>query len=216
WGPVFYNLFVELGFNDDQETDHTGYFPDRVFDAKDLVGILIDYMDSDDESFIETSYARGLESQAPEELFANDRITSVDELINLPGFTPARLKQLLPLLTTAGRTMVNVNAAPKEIIKALHEDITDQMVQEVIDYRKEKPFSRDLGSDSYWKQELLRIFGDDIYNEIQTLVGIESRYFDVIAKVDYGGNARYFLRALLFEDPALKDEPPVIQSLELF
>jgi len=211
WGEVLFRLFTNLGFNEDHETDQTGFFKDREFHADDLVGVLIDYMDADSDSFAPTSYAHGMEADAPEGVFANERISTIDDLKSLPGFTPNRLKKLSPYLTTRGRYKININTAPREVIKALHPDINDDIVNRIIERRTERPFTR-----PDWVNELRDIVGQEAFNHISTMVDIESSWFQVLAKAEYGGLARYYLRAIVYEDEGDEENSPKIHSLELF
>jgi general secretion pathway protein K len=218
WGPVFLNLFTNLGFDSDDEKDHTGLFPDKVFSPREMVGVLIDYMDSDKQPFEETRYAKGIENRVDEGIFPNERIDDVDELKNLPGFTPKRLQKLTPFVTTRGGSYVNINTAPREILRALHVDMTEDVVDAIVSYRNQKAFGEDTadGEKVAWKNELRDLVGEQIFEEIRFMVNIESRWYQVIAKVDYGGNSRFFLRATVYESHGTNDELPRVSSLELF
>jgi len=213
WGQVLYNLFKELGFADDDEADQSGQFKGRSFKPDDLVGILIDYQDPNQDSYTGASFARGIESQLKDDIFTNDRIRDIDELKNIPGFTPNRLKKLMPYISVQGKYKVNINVAPRLILKALNEDLDDQTVDKIIEARNSAPFTRQ----GDWTTRFRDIVGDNTYNQIFNMIDVESYRYQVLAKVDFGGTSRYFLRAVVNkDDPNSPDKMPKIVSIELF
>ncbi len=214
WGPVLYRLFVKLGFDDDDEADQFGQFKGRAFKSEDLVGILIDYQDADKDSFTATSYARGLESELKENVFANSEMKNKNELRSLPGFTAKRLEKLMPYVTDQGSYKININTARSELVQALNQNIDDLMIERLVEERTKEPFNRK----GNYQARLQDIFGATIYNEIFSMITVESSRFRVIAKVDYGGQVLYYLRAVVFKQPGVGsgDALPEISSLELF
>ena len=212
WCQAFKRLFVNLGFEDDKEPDQSGAFGDKILRPKEMVGALIDYMDADTESFQENECARGMEKDLPRDSeFPGTLPSSLDELRSIPGFTPNRLRKLMPLLSLEGNK-VNINTAPLEVLKALDEDITADAAQRIIEERKEEPFtSNDLPTRL---GDL--IGGSDVYARISTLTDVGSRQFQVLAKVDYGGNFRYFLRASVVKNQGIDVDLPVVSWVELF
>jgi general secretion pathway protein K len=197
WGPVFKRLFTILGFATDEEPDESGMFPDKIFKPEDLVGVLIDAMDADSDSLSSFPFARGIEGDLPNGArFPNERLTAVEDLRSLPGFTANRLKKLSPLLTTRGKFKVNVNRASAEVLMALHEDLDQGVAERIIASRAEAEFKRPA-----WPDSFSTIVGANVWAEISTMVDIESTWYQIIAKVDYGGSSRFFLRASVFENP---------------
>lgn len=212
WRGAVLRLFQKLGFDSDQEPDHTGLFPDRVFSSEEMVANLIDYLDTDPDTYNADDFARGIEGDLPEGYFPKERITGfrIGELNVIPGFTPARLKKLTLFVTTVGNSRVNLNMASSAVLEALHEDITPQMVQQIIAFREgeDGPFLPESQ-----KIQLTNIVGEDIYNEITVLIGVTSTYFQVLAKVDYG-TSTYFMRTYLSKGRV--NDLPAIRSIELF
>ena len=212
WRGILSRLFESLGFNDDEEKDHTKIYDDRVFTSDELVAILIDYMDRDQDSYDSGDFASGIEGdpRIPKGKFPNTRIRRIGELSTIPGFTPARLRKLLPFITTFGNSRININLAPKQVIRALHEDLDDSQIDQIIEFRdsEDGPFTPQNR-----KEELSDIIGEDIYNEISSIISVESRWFQILSKVDYGTSS-YFMRAYIYESEA--GELPVIRSVELF
>lgn len=209
WRDAALRLFKKLGFDDDKdELDQTKQFSDRHFISDELVALLIDYMDADNDSYDDPAFAQGVEGDLSEEIFANDRIKRVGELANIPGFTPSRLRKLTPLVTVFGRGVVNINLAHSYVLQSLHEDIDQSQADAIIAFRKEQPFD-----DNNRRDELANIIGEDTYNDISSMLDVRSRWFQVLAKVDYGTSV-YFMRAYLSK--ADEGELPVIRSVELF
>jgi type II secretory pathway component PulK len=210
WRGVLARLFHNLGFDDDQEEDQTGYFQGRHFTSEELVANLIDYMDQDKESYSPGDFASGIEAELPEDTFPNARINRVGELKVIPGFTPARIRKLEPLVTVFGNSRINMNLAPAVVIKSLSEDINDQEIESITAFRKseEGPFTFENQ-----KEKLGEMIGESLYDRINTMISVESRWFQVLAKVDYG-TSTYFMRAFLSKEAS--GELPQIRSVEIF
>lgn len=211
WRDAFVRLFRELGFDADEQKDHTGLLKGRVLNSEQLVAALIDYVDGDTDSYEEPGFARGIESELPKGTFPNRQFRRFSELAAIPGFTPARRQKLEPLITTVGNNKVNINVAPAVVLAALHESIGAEGASQIVAYRdsEDGPFTH-----PNWTSDLgNNIIGTSVMAEISSMVNIESRYFQAIAKVDYG-TSTYFMRAFLAE--LGEDELPRIQSVELF
>ncbi|MEZ4753147.1 MAG: type II secretion system minor pseudopilin GspK [Bdellovibrionota bacterium] len=212
WRGILSRLFDSLGFNEDEEEDQTKIYERRVFTGDELVAILIDYMDKDEDSYDSGDFASGIESdsQIPKGRFPNTKIRRIGELSTVPGFTPNRLRNLIPFVTTFGNSRVNINLAPRQVIKALHEDLDDSQVDQIIEFRKSElgPFTAQNR-----KEELSNIVGDEIYSEVSSIVSVESRWFQVLSKVDFETSS-YFMRAYIYETG--QGELPLIRSVELF
>jgi general secretion pathway protein K len=205
-------LFKVLGFdNDVKEVDQTNLFAGRHFKSDELVANLIDYMDSNTDSYSAPNFAQGIEGDLPTTSpFRNEHIDSISsELGSIPGFTPARVQRLLPFLTITS-SKININAAPREVLMALSEDIDEQKAQAIIDYRNPQgggPFTP-----ATWINEIQRITASSDPN-ITSLTNPKGNFYEVIAKVDYGTSyfmARSVLRALG------TGRSPEIRTIEMF
>lgn len=64
----------------------------------------------------------------------------VGELNLVKGYSPGVMDKLRPFVTVYGSGQVNINNAPKEVLMALSDDVTGEIAQAVMDYRKETPF----------------------------------------------------------------------------
>ncbi|RMG40313.1 MAG: hypothetical protein D6719_11345 [Candidatus Dadabacteria bacterium] len=206
---IFVRLFKLLGFDNDQEEDQTGFFPKRVFSPEEMVANLIDYMDTDKQSYNAADFASGIESELPEDYFPGSRITRFKELEKIPGFTPARLRKLQPLVTTDPNSyQININLAPKIVLQALHDDISAEDAQGIVDFRNSDngPFNINVST------QLATLLDQSVVDSIQSLLTGYSKNFQVLTKVEYG-TSTYFMRTTLSRSGS---ELPRITSLELF
>ena len=210
WRDIFVRLYKELGFDEDEEPDHTGFFPDRVFSAEEMVAALIDYMDKDEESYNADDFVSGVESDLPKGYFPNTRLRRVGELSTIPGYSPSRVQKIIPFLTVFDNNKININLAPELVLRTLHEEITDDDVQEIIAYRQAEdgPFV-----EPNWSNEFSDIVGEEVFNDIFSKTDIKSNWFQVLSKVDYSTSV-YFMRAYLSKSG--QGQLPKIRSVELF
>ena len=80
----------------------------------------------------------------------NDFLDTVDELRLVRGVTPEIFEKLRPFVTVYSSGKVNLNTAPKQILMALSAgqdaaeagEITETSANEIIEYRKDKPFQK--------------------------------------------------------------------------
>lgn len=211
WRDLFLRLFQRLGFDEDNEEDHTGLFPGRVFTSGELVAAMIDYMDADNESYSATDgFASGCEGDLPADTFPNARIARIGELSTIPGFTPARLRKLSPFITVFGSSSkINVNLTPRLILEVLHPDITPEQVDQIVEYRQgpEGPFTQQS-----YASVLAEIIGAP-WPSVSLMLNVDGQWFQVLSKVDYG-NSTFFMRAYLTQTG--QGELPEIRSIELF
>jgi general secretion pathway protein K len=141
-------------------TDNVIYRPvaDRLFKKiglqPELLDAVADWIDTNDEprpSGAETSYYQTLK---PPYAAKNGPLETLEELRLVKGFDKATLDRLRPYLTVYYDTPnsptapININTAPKELIAALDEQMTDELAQQIIDYRTTTPLksAADLGS----------------------------------------------------------------------
>lgn len=204
-------LFKNLGFdNDTKEVQISGPFANRHFKSDELVANLIDYMDSDSESYKDPDFAKGIEGDLPKDTFENRPPYRVSELAAIPGFTPGRMRKLEPLLTTFdNQGKININFAPPLILSALSDQIGSREIKEILDFRASKDGPFDFGD-----QKLQNILNDaNIYQQINSTVGYNSSWFQVLAKVDFGTKA-YFMRAIVVRQGSPTEV--AIRSMEIF
>lgn len=214
WRDILTRLFQSpvLDFDNDEEPDHSGHFPGKIFKAKDLVAALIDYMSASKEPYQDGDY-RGIKSPGNDLGFPPDGgpIKRLAELSSIPGFTPRRMQLLMPLVTVSGQVgQININVADAAVLTALHPDMTPALVEEIRSFAngEQGPFTR-----SELTSQLSAIIGESLQRDIFSMVTTLDSYFQVISKVDYG-TATYFMRAYLYKGPA--GQLAEIKSIELF
>jgi len=153
-GKLNINAIVEPNGND------SSYRPiaERLFKKlglqPELLDALVDWIDDKDEprtNGAETSYYQTLR---PPYAAKNGPLDTLEELRLVKGFDKATVDKLRPYLTvyyetpTSLKAPININAAPKELLASLAEKMTDELAQQIIDYRATTPLksSTDLGN----------------------------------------------------------------------
>lgn len=203
-------LFRNLGFDNDQDEIVTsGPMKGKYFNSEQMVANLIDYMDPDNDSYSSPGYAQGIEASLPKDTFENRSPLRVAELGAVPGFTPNRMRKLETLVTTFDSSKININFAPPIVIQSLSDQIGEREVKQILDFRSSQdgPFQSGDG-------RVAQIINDaQVWQQLSTYIGYESRYFQVIAKADFGTKA-YFLRSVVVRPNGTDD--PYIYLLELF
>ncbi|GFO69372.1 type II secretion system protein K [Geomonas limicola] len=134
--------------------------------SPDLVDVIMDWGDLNDApnpAGAETSYYKTL--KAPYKA-KNGKFYTVEELGLLKGFTPTIVAKLKPFVTVgngSNQVKVNINTAPKEVLLALDESMTEDLVQRILDYRKTTPIKA---------ADVKNITGlDRVYNSISLKIG---------------------------------------------
>lgn len=113
----------------------------RLLDAltleEDIADLIADWMDSDS-----LPMPAGSERRAK-----NAHLDSIEEIILIKGIDRKVYDKLLPYITiygggALGDGPVNINSAEVPVLMSLSEEITSEMAQRVIDYRKTTPFEK--------------------------------------------------------------------------
>ncbi|MEK6201739.1 MAG: type II secretion system minor pseudopilin GspK [Desulfobulbaceae bacterium] len=132
-------------------------------DARKIVDSLIDWIDAEDgdweqEFGAESSYYLSLEMPYP---CKNGPVEFVEELLLVQGFTPELLfgtdkhPGLAPLLTTQGKDgLININTADPLLLQALHDDLTNEMAEDMQTFRTDIN-NKDKLSSTAWVTEIL-------------------------------------------------------------
>lgn len=199
--------------NDTEEVDHTKLFSGRHLKSEELVSLLIDYMDADSDSYSDPDgdFIEGLEGELPENTFANTGVKRIGELATIPGFTPARLRKLDPLITVFASNQINVNLAPPVILRAIL-DIDDDVVAQILQKRESDEPIKNINLDLFDDQ----ILSSSDYSVYGSLLRTSSQWFQILAKVDYS-TSTYFMRAYVSRNQGDDGSKlPVIRSVELF
>jgi len=117
--------------------------------ADSVWNALADWIDADDIPLpggAESSYYKTL---TPPYSAHNGRLTTLNELSLIKGFTPDMVARLTPFVTIyasqgpnllAQSVIVNVNTAPKEVLMAIDSRISAGLAEQIIEQRQSAPF----------------------------------------------------------------------------
>lgn len=170
-------------------------------------GILADWLDSDTQpSFPDGAEDDLYTSQAPPYRAANGPITSVSELLALPGFDLERYRRLRPYVSALPiGTRINLCTAPGAVIDALSDGTKEFSVdpESLARQREERCFPT--------SEDLRAAFGDDAFNRIAGRVEEQSSFFRLTALVSIG-TTQMSLYSLLQRDTSGVVRP-VLRSL---
>ncbi len=165
-----------------------------------ILGYVIDWIDTDT-----TPYAGGGAEDATYMLSenpyrtANQPLTDISELRLIKGFEavqdPDPYEIIRPFVTALPEltTKINLNTAPKEILKALNPAITDNMVTTFMQDRTDAPITK-VG-------DFAGLLPPGTVSSNSTLIGVKSDYYQLETQIDFGE------RQLLYTS-FLKREPP--------
>jgi len=161
--PVYSRLLERLGFDEG------------------LVAALADWIDSDDVPRTGGAEAADTYQRLPAPYVpANTYLKSLEELGMIDGYTQNVVSALAPFVSpynTSG--LININTAAKEVILSLADDITPELADSLIKYRKENPFKD--------KSEIMKVAGfETIGFELQDKIVVQSDIFRVYSKVVAG------------------------------
>lgn len=118
----------------------------KIDGGPDLLDALADWIDLNDYPHpggAETIYYNSI---TPPYASKNGRMDTTGELALVKGFAGAVMEKLSPFVTVFSDTPnaptapININTAPKEVIAALDDRITDDMAKRVIEERSSSPF----------------------------------------------------------------------------
>jgi general secretion pathway protein K len=115
-----------------------------------LADAVVDWLDNDDTPRVGSAESAFYLSRPFPYQAKNDFLDTVDELRLVRGVTPEVFEKLRPFVTVYSSGKVNLNTAPKQVIMALSAgrdaadagEITEAGADEIIEYRKEKPFQK--------------------------------------------------------------------------
>ncbi|PHR28777.1 MAG: hypothetical protein COA36_05625 [Desulfotalea sp.] len=163
----------------------SGEFPvETEMEAREIVDALVDWIDTDDkesDNGAETGYYQSLRNPYAAR---NGPILNIEELLLVRGITPElffgskETKGLKDLLTTYGDDgKININTTEPIILKGMNPLITDDLVQQFDEYRRDMANSNSF-SDSGWYKNIGWPGDIQLNTELLTT---ESRYFQITA-----------------------------------
>jgi general secretion pathway protein K len=153
--------------------------------SPDLLDALADWVDTDDDPHPAGAESLYYATLKPPYKAKNARLDTIGELALVKGFNNAL-------------GAININTAPKEIIAALDDRMTDSLTQQVLDYRKTTPFqypadlakvpgmetiALGLSTSTTTKGTVYRIVS-------QATVGETTRIIEAVVRID--GNVLYW------------------------
>ncbi|KPJ98623.1 MAG: hypothetical protein AMK71_11105 [Nitrospira bacterium SG8_35_4] len=103
--------------------------------------IIADWIDPDSEPRVFDS----------ENSSKNDFLWSTDELKFIEGIDKETFHKLRPYITVFGNNQVNINTADMPVLVSLGPDMTEELANRIIDYRKNSPFEN--------KNHIVRVTG---------------------------------------------------------
>jgi type II secretory pathway component PulK len=205
WATVLLNLFQALGFDNEQRTDVAARCQLKrpsFCTSSEMIANLIDYLDRDEQSY-QGPNAQGIESDLPlGEKFRNQEILdSPEELLLIPGFTPKRVQELLPLISIETRAKVNINAAKEPVLQAiasLDQDAPADAGIELVKCRgpdMQGPYRNIQQDINMCFQSRYPTMAQSMASKLETSGNI----YRVIAKVGYGLSDIAFMGTAVFE-----------------
>jgi general secretion pathway protein K len=125
-------------------------------------------------------------------------VTSIKELKQAKGITPKIFEKLKPFITALpSQTRININTAPPEVLKSLSPDFNDQIVEQIIQTRKETPYTDVTAFIKQIKQQIKpRVLYPANLSEIIT---VKSEFFLCHSSVTMK-EAKLELRSLIFRN----------------
>lgn len=123
-----------------------------------------------------------------EENAKNSALLSIDELLLINGISKEDYDKLLPYVTVYGtrdNLIININGAEKPVLQCLSDEITEELAQRVIDYRKINPFE-----DITHLQQKVAGFTSMIYNPISSMITVQGTHFYIKSASSSGGVKR--------------------------
>jgi len=171
WRPAQRDLFKRFLLS-----KSFGLDPDNVLNLMDFIK---DWLDPDEEITrfgAESGYYQGLE---PPYACGNGPLQSLDRLTLIKGmseelvFGTSEKQGIMPHLSLYGDGKININTAGPLVLQALSPEMTEDMVKDMIDYRKDP--TNDL-TDPKWYR---RVSGMDHIVFDDNLVTTSSHYFEI-------------------------------------
>jgi general secretion pathway protein K len=137
---------------------------------------LVDWIDK--ESFAELADSEKEAKNLP--------LDSIDELLLIPGLSKNDYTTLFPYIAvyeTPDNFSININGAEKPVIMCISDQITDELAQRVIDYRKSYPFT------SPGQLDNVAGFGGGL-DIPANVIAVKGEYFSIKSIANLGGIKR--------------------------
>lgn len=155
--------------------------------AGDLCDAVADWIDENDIPKPGGAESQWYTARKPSSAAKNARLDTFEELALLKGFSSEVIAKIRPVVTVYADNSIaaplNINTAPRELLTALDERITDTQAEQIIDYRKNIPFKD--------KADLARVPGmESIATGLQSRITVKSTLFRIKAEGQVNGTTR--------------------------
>ncbi len=147
--------------------------------VSNLMDVIKDWLDPDEEITrfgAESGYYQGLD---PPYACANGPLNSLDRLTLIRGvseelvYGTSEKKGIIPYLSVHGEGKININTAGPLVLQALSPEMTEEMVQDMIEYRED--LTNDLTDPNWYK----KVSGMDHIVFDNDLITTKSHYFEI-------------------------------------
>ena len=126
---TLYRLIFYLKLNDQKLADEV-----TEQNIVEVLHNIADWVDPDNQQAIQSTFSeKSLYSQ--ETLPPNRSFTSLQELHQVAGMSDTLYKAIIPFITIYGEKGLNINAAPAELIQALHDEFPIELAREIVKIR---------------------------------------------------------------------------------
>ncbi len=108
-------------------------------------------------------------------------ISDLSELLEIDDVTQNDIDILKEYVTTHSSGLVNVNTASREVLLSLSSDLSTDLVDNIIEYRRDHPFKS--------KTDLRDVQGmsDNILNTFFDIIDVKSSYFTIESRAEVNG-----------------------------
>jgi general secretion pathway protein K len=158
-----------------------------------LADAVVDWLDNDETPRVGGAESGFYLSRKFPYKSKNDLFDTVEELRLVRGVTQEVFERVRPFLTVYSSGKINLNTAPKQILMALSAgqdlgEITESTADEIIEYRKEKPFEK-IDEIRNVKESLYEVLIHQAV-ERRNLLTVQSTAFHVRSTGEFTGTAR--------------------------
>ncbi len=100
-------------------------------------------------------------------------IGDLSQLLEQDGIEPYHLEVLDGFVTVNSSGLININTAPKEVLLALSEEMTEDLAEAIMEYREEEPFRE--------KSDLKDVHGitDKVLITFSDIIDVKSNFFTI-------------------------------------
>ena len=189
------NHIAGLNGTFNSETDPTGsyygtalrLFRQLKLPANDLCDAVADWIDENDIPKPGGAESQWYQSRKPSCQAKNGYLDSVEELYLVKGFSNEVMEKIRAFVTVHAENSVsapiNINTAPREILMALDDRISESLADQIIEYRKVTPFKD--------KSDLVKVAGmERIATGLLSRITTKSSIFRLRAEAQVNGTVR--------------------------